>query len=639
MPGPIWKKPQGLKIRLLVNLAIVSLVALIWLSWPVFREQIHNLPSVQTLSSNSDKSHSNSIAQLTPSGLTENGILVSNLTESGSTSGNEYIIFSLSDGEFFHLFAYQPETLPISRLTNSAWDDIDPDVNAESDKVAFSSRRNGYWDIYVLDLKTGELIRITDTPDFEGHPCWSPDGQWLAYETNRNGNLDIYIQSIQDLSQLPIPMTEDSAQDYTPAWSPEGRRIAFVSTRSGEEEVWTAQLDLVDNRFQNISQNSASIDLNPTWSPDGNQIAWGGQLNGTAQIFVRDLTLQDNNSKASLYGSNPVWSANSNAILVQQTTNSQTSLVAFSPQNGTLQFPFIHLPGSLHGMDFAATNIGIYLSNFLKESPAQFNAQGVNNPLVASISPAGRNELVVVPDLKVPYPYLNDAVDESFVALRAEVARQTGWDVLGSLENAFVPTNEALNPGTIDEWLQTGRGFAINSLPVQAGWIALVKEERDGQTFWHIFIHTRYQDGSQGMPMRNRTWNLDLRYSGDPGSYEDGGDFGEIPGGYWVDFTELARRYGWEPLPALQNWRNYAPAARFNQFVYKSGLDWASAMAEIYPPEALSIPTAIPTLTLTPTLTPSPRFYSSATPQATFTQTLIPTRRPTWTPNPGETSP
>lgn len=635
MPGPIWKKPQGLKIRLLVYLAIVGLVALFWLSWPVIREQIHSQPPVQTLSSKTAASVLNSGAQQISPDLDTDGMLVSN----SAGSGNEYIVFSLSDGEFYHLFAYQPEVLPVSRLTNSSWDDIDPNVNAEGDRIAFSSRRNGYWDIYILDLATGELIRVTDTPDFEGHPCWSPDGQWLAYETNRNGNLDIYIQSVQDLSQPPVPLTEDSGQDYAPAWSPEGRQIAFVSTRSGEEEIWAAQLDLVDNRFQNISQNTASIDLNPTWSPDGKQIAWGGQLNGTSQIFTRDLTTQGAIAKVSLYGSNPVWSTNRNVILVQQVANSPISLAAFSLDDGRLQFPLINLSGSLHGMDFASTKIGIYLSNFLKESPAQFTAQGINNSVVTSILPAGRNELVIVPDLEVPYPYLNDAVDESFIALRAEIARQTGWDVLGSLENTFVPINEAQNPGTVDEWLQTGRAFAINSLPVQAGWIAVAKEERGEQTYWRIFIHTRYQDGSQGMPMRTRTWNLDLRYSGDPDNYESGGDFGEIPTGYWVDFTELAERYGWEPLPAMQNWRNYAPAARFNQFVNRSGLDWASAMAEIYSQEALTIPTTIPTLTLTPTLTPSPRFYSSATPQTIPTQTRIPTRRPTWTPDPGEISP
>ena len=62
----------------------------------------------------------------------------------------------------------------------------------------YSSRQNGYWDLYILDLETGEQTRLTDTPEYEGSPTWSPDGQWIAYERYNGVSLDIYLQSLTD---------------------------------------------------------------------------------------------------------------------------------------------------------------------------------------------------------------------------------------------------------------------------------------------------------------------------------------------------------------------------------------------------------------------------------------------------------
>jgi TolB protein len=99
-----------------------------------------------------------------------------------------------------------------------------------------------------------------------------------------------------------------------------------------------------------------------------------------------------------------------------------------------------------------------------------------------------------------------------------------------------------------------------------------------------------------------------------------------------VDLTEIARRYGWERLPALVNWRTYYAGARFNQFVMPAGLDWYRAMAEVYPPEALITPTLRPTYT--PTVTETPEFFGLFTATPTPLPTETPTRRPTWTPLP-----
>ncbi len=183
--------------------------------------------------------------------------------------------------------------------------------------------------------------------------------------------------------------------------------------------------------------------------------------------------------------------------------------------------------------------------------------------------------------------------------------------------------------------MYTGRGFALNPLPFSAGWLVAVREDYNGLTYWRIYARTRYQDGSQGIPLLVHPWDLDARHSGNTQAYEQGGAFAPIPQGYWVDITDLASRFGWQRLPALVNWRTYYAAARVNQFVVTGGLNWQNAMAQLYPVEAIATPTFVPTptTTLTPTRTPWPgrRYYQTSTPTVTPV-TPTATFRPTWTP-------
>ncbi|MCX6034434.1 MAG: hypothetical protein NTV38_05595, partial [Chloroflexi bacterium] len=195
---------------------------------------------------------------------------------------------------------------------------------------------------------------------------------------------------------------------------------------------------------------------------------------------------------------------------------------------------------------------------------------------------------------------------------------------LGNLENAFVPLTTPLDPGLGEDWLHTGRAFTLNPVLVQANWMAVVREDFGQQIYWRIYLRTTAQDGSRGMPLTQVPWDFSARTTSSS-AYESGGQLmNSVPSGYWLDLTTLAAQYGWERQFALTNWRTYYAGARFNELVYPQGLDWRTAMLQLYPPEVLVTPTIVIPLTRTPTRTPLN--YSSPTP------TQTPTARPTSTP-------
>jgi TolB protein len=550
------------------------------------------------------------------------------------------IILALNEGGNTHLFAYQPEgsgagqPLPLTRLTYGPWDDINPAISPDGQTVAFSSNRTGYWDIYLLNLASGGIGRLTDTPTYEAAPSWSPDSKWLVYEVYLDDNLEIEIQSLDTLTDT-IRLTDNPAADFSPVWSPKGRQIAFVSNRSGENEIWLADLDKSEEqRFQDISQDPNSKESHPAWSPDGDLLSWVGEQDGLRNLFLEDLSSVvnyntiENTPKPQDLGSGdwPVWSADGKMVLTILLAPNRTYLTAYSVHSLGLALPPIELPGPVNGLSWGNISLGTSLQNIYEQAYIVTPTALYENVMASQPTDAEeRYRLSALNNVEAPNPYLHDAVDESFDALRARIAFEAGWDFLSSLENAYVPLTTPLEPGMGNDWLYTGRAFAVNTLPINAGWMVVIRQDFGIETYWHIFLRALYQDGSAGIPLHDQPWDFDSRYNGNTVIYEQGGiQQATIPPGYWIDFTVRALSYGWGRLPALINWRASYPAARFNEFVSTGGKDWTSAMLELYPPEAMITPSPVIPPTRTPTATL--RWYVSPTP------TNTPTPRPTYTP-------
>lgn len=205
---------------------------------------------------------------------------------------------------------------------------------------------------------------------------------------------------------------------------------------------------------------------------------------------------------------------------------------------------------------------------------------------------------------------------QQFLALRAAVKQQSGWDFLGTLDSAAVGINTPMPPKETLSWLRTGRAFAISRAAISKGWLVVVPDPAGPSDYWRLYVRTAQQDGSQGEPLRDLPWDFDARTSGTPSAFDSGGQFyTEIPTGYYIDFTQLAAEFGFARIPADPEWKTYYFGIHYWEFVCADGLDWFSAMGEMYPTTAFLTPTAsitptpwgyYPTYTISPTPTPTP---------------------------------
>lgn len=499
-----------------------------------------------------------------------------------------FMVLALSEFGYTHLFAFHPETLPLTRLTFGAFNDIHPAISPDGSQIAFASQRNNFWDIYILDLSSGGIIQVTNDENYNGRPSWSPDGQWLAYEKyGEDNNLEIYIRPV-DNSLEEILLTAHASTDYAPAWSPDGRKIAFASNRSGAHDIWIADLDISGpDRFFNLTQNPKVNQTSPAWSPDGASLAWASDEDGFQKVNIASFELDVLAGKVVGSGALPVWGPASNALLTSLHAENEVYLTAYAADNSQVLMPPMPLDTRLEGFSWALGSLPnplpFEINTYAQITPS---APTDERPTPDLSSAFGRQFTIDIANVKAPFPELSALAVDPFYALRDQAEIELGWDLLSDLDNAFVPITETLPPGQGQDWLYTGRAFALNQTLMELGWIVAVREDLGGQTYWRLFVKPRRQDGSLGRPMTQAPWNFDARYSSNTTFYEAGGT--RMPGppeGYWVDFTALAMEYNWERLPALSTWRTFYDAALFNEFAITSGLTWEEAMLQLYPPE------------------------------------------------------
>jgi TolB protein len=102
----------------------------------------------------------------------------------------------------------------------------DAAISPDGNRVVFSSRRSGNFEIWIRDLASGRETQVTHDPADDLEAQWSPDGARLAFTSTRSGNKDLFVLTLAsgELKQL----TDDPDDDEYPNWSPDGRTIVYT---------------------------------------------------------------------------------------------------------------------------------------------------------------------------------------------------------------------------------------------------------------------------------------------------------------------------------------------------------------------------------------------------------------------------
>jgi Tol biopolymer transport system component len=122
-----------------------------------------------------------------------------------------------------------------------------PTPAGDGRRIAFSSDRMFSWQVYVLDLSTGDAARVTGPLPGRCNPAWNPARELIAYMAG--GDLvGTDLRVMRPDGEQVRPLAGEDGDNQDPQYSEDGARLVWVTDRHGNWDVYEADGDGNDER-------------------------------------------------------------------------------------------------------------------------------------------------------------------------------------------------------------------------------------------------------------------------------------------------------------------------------------------------------------------------------------------------------
>jgi Tol biopolymer transport system component len=188
-------------------------------------------------------------------------------------------------GEFYEtiyyestLYAINADGTGLKQLTQSPGSDFDPAWSPDGQRIAFTSVRDGFRQIYSLDVDSLDVTLLTNTEDTieSSQPDWSPDGSRIAYMVKRVGTYQVWAMTDSGQEAVQLARSGQDLWDFLPTWSVDGKTIYFNQRRQGPFRPWLMRVNFEDLSLDARRLNYVTPIEDISFSPDGLWLVFEG---------------------------------------------------------------------------------------------------------------------------------------------------------------------------------------------------------------------------------------------------------------------------------------------------------------------------------------------------------------------------
>jgi len=102
------------------------------------------------------------------------------------------VVYSGCIGESCGLVVIDPDGANPTAISDH-WTDFQPSCSPDGSRIAFTSQREGEWEIFTANTDGSNMTRLTDNHAIDGLPIWSPDGNSIAFASDEGGLWGIWV--------------------------------------------------------------------------------------------------------------------------------------------------------------------------------------------------------------------------------------------------------------------------------------------------------------------------------------------------------------------------------------------------------------------------------------------------------------
>jgi TolB protein len=255
-------------------------------------------------------------------------------------------------------------------ITISCEKSTNPIYIANPNLIAFQSRRDNNFEIYIMDYDGNNQKNLTNDSADDIFPKFTPDGTKILYGTYRDYTAELNLMNIDGSNRKKL--TNVSAYAHSFDFHPNGSEIIFISKMDGKHEIYS--MDINGNDLKRLT-NSVYDDYKvfPKFSPDGSKIIFqvtldvNNELNTEIFIMNSDGSALTNLTKNLAPDLSPQFFPDGFHVLYYSVVN-DSSIIYSMDVNGenkkSLAKGADPVPSSDGSKIVYSYNLDIYLMNF-----------------------------------------------------------------------------------------------------------------------------------------------------------------------------------------------------------------------------------------------------------------------------------